>query len=97
MAQEHKCQLARMLTAVLDLPAIAVGGVSIDAKLDQELDDLGVSGTDGVVQRGDALVIRRAGIVHLHQRPPLMIQSIPSTLDYCLQNHPGMMVGGPVV
>lgn len=52
-----------MLTA--DLPAVAVGGVGVDAKLDQELDDVGVSGADGVVQRGDALVVGRAGVVHL--------------------------------
>lgn len=60
-----------MLTAALDLPAITVSSVGIDSKLDQELDDLGVPGTDGVMQRGDTLVIRRAGIFHLHQRPPL--------------------------
>lgn len=56
-----------MLTAALHLPAITVSSVGINSKLDQELDNLGVSGTDGVMQRGDALVIRRARIFHLHQ------------------------------
>lgn len=59
--------LAAMLAVASHLPPIAVGGVSIDAKLDQELDDLGVSGANGVVQRGDALVVGCAGIVHLQE------------------------------
>lgn len=46
-------------------PAVAVGSVNIDAKLNQKLDNLSVAGTDGVVQRCDALVIRHAGVLHL--------------------------------
>lgn len=46
-------------------PAITVSGVDIDAKLNQEPDDVGVTGADGVVQRCDALVIGLTGVVHL--------------------------------
>lgn len=46
-------------------PSIAVSGVYVDAKLNQKLDDLGVAGTDGVVQSGDAFVIGLTGILHL--------------------------------
>lgn len=48
-----------------DSPAVAVGGVGVDPELHQKLDDLGVAGADGVVQRRDALVVRRARVVHL--------------------------------
>lgn len=46
-------------------PAVAVRGVCIDAELNQKLDDLGVAGADGVVQRCDALIVRPARVVHL--------------------------------
>lgn len=88
-----------MLRAALHLPAITVSSIGIDSKLNQELDDLGVSSTDGVMQCGDALVIRRARIFHLHQRPPLMkiqpfscldqmqLRQLSRSLDNCLQNY----------
>lgn len=88
-----------MLTAALHLPAITVSSVGIDSKLDQELDDLSVSGTDSVMQCGDALIIRRARIFHLHQRPLLMkiqpfscpdqmqLRQLSRSIDNCLQNH----------
>lgn len=46
-------------------PAVAVGSVGVDTELNQKLDDLGVAGADGIVQRRDALVVRHAGVVHL--------------------------------
>lgn len=56
-------------------PAIAVRGVRIHAELDQKLDDLGVAGADGVMQRCDALIVRPAGVVHLQTvRTVLLIQ-----------------------
>lgn len=51
-----------------DSPAVAVRSVGVDAVLDQKLDDLGVAGADGVVQRRDALVVGHAGVVHLQDR-----------------------------
>lgn len=46
-------------------PSITVSSVYIDAKLNQKLDDLGMAGTDGVVQSGDAFIIRLTGILNL--------------------------------
>lgn len=46
-------------------PSVTVSSVYIDAKLNQELDDLGVAGADGVVESGDAFIVRLAGILHL--------------------------------
>ena len=47
-------------------PSIAVSSVVVDPKVDQELDDVVMSSTYGVVQGGDALVIGCAGILNLH-------------------------------
>lgn len=46
-------------------PSVAVSSVYIDAKLDEKLDNLGVAGTDGVVQSGDAFIVRLTGILNL--------------------------------
>ena len=46
-------------------PAVAVGRVDVAAELDEVLDDVEVSGADGVVQRRDALVIRLRRVRHL--------------------------------
>ena len=49
-------------------PAVAVCSVGVDTVLNQKLDDLGVTGADGVVQRRDALIVGHAGVVHLQDR-----------------------------
>lgn len=46
-------------------PSITVSSVYIDAKLNQKLDDLGMAGTDSIVQSGDAFIIRLTGILNL--------------------------------
>lgn len=46
-------------------PAVAVGSVHVDPKVQQEPHDVVVAGTDGVVQGGDALVVGLAGVLHL--------------------------------
>lgn len=46
-------------------PAITVGGIHIDPKVQQELHDVVVAGADGVVQWGDAFVIGLARVFHL--------------------------------
>lgn len=76
-----------MLTTALHLPAITVSSVGIDSKLDQELDNLSVSGTDGVMQCSDALVIRLTRIFYLHQKPPLMKIQPFSCLDQMQLRH----------
>lgn len=50
---------------MVNSPSVTVSSVYIDAKLNQKLDDLGVAGTDGVVESGDAFIVRLAGILHL--------------------------------
>lgn len=49
----------------LGSPAVAVGSINIDTKLNQKLDNLGVAGTNGVVQSRDALVVRHTRVIHL--------------------------------
>ena len=49
-----------------NLPAITIRGIHITAKLHKKLDNLIVASTDGVVQRGDALIVGGAGIRYLH-------------------------------
>lgn len=46
-------------------PAVAVGSVDVYSEVEQELDNVVVSGAHCVVQRGYALVIGRAGVLHL--------------------------------
>lgn len=51
-------------------PAITVGSVHIDPKIQQELHDVVVAGADGVVQRGDPFVIGLARVFHLRTQGP---------------------------
>ena len=46
-------------------PAVTVGSIHVDPKVQQEPHDVVVAGTDGVVQGGDALVVGLAGVLHL--------------------------------
>lgn len=49
----------------LNIPAITVSSIYIDAKLNQKLDDLGVSGTDSIVQSSDTFIVGQTRILHL--------------------------------
>lgn len=49
----------------LYLPAVTVSSINVDAKLNQKLDDLCVSGAHGVVQSSDAFIVGLTGILHL--------------------------------
>lgn len=53
------------IQALGNSPSITVSSVYVDAKLNKKLDDLGVAGTDGVVQSSDAFIIRLTGILNL--------------------------------
>lgn len=55
-----------------DSPAVTVGSIDVDAKLNQKLDNFSVAGTDSVVQRCNALVVRHAGVVHLQDGSVIM-------------------------
>ena len=46
-------------------PSIAISCIHIDTKLHQELDNLGVAGTNSVMQSCDALIIGQAGVLYL--------------------------------
>lgn len=62
---ENETRRRPALGVTFDSPSVAVGSVDVHAKVQQELDYVVVSGTDGVVQRCDALVVGSAGILHL--------------------------------
>ena len=53
---------------VIALPSVAVGSADVGADADQEVHHAVVPSTDGVVEGGDALVVRLAGITHLTRR-----------------------------
>ena len=46
-------------------PAVTVSSVHVDPKVQQELHNVVVAGTDCVVQRGDPFIIGLAGVFHL--------------------------------
>lgn len=49
-------------------PPITVSSIYVHTKLHQELHNLRVAGAHGVVERGDALVVGQARVLHLESK-----------------------------
>merc|ERR1719510_2326884 len=76
-------------------PAVRVLGVHVAAEGDEELDDVEVTGTDGVVESRDALVVGGAGVGHL---PGRLLHQVQLALQGGVQEEgQGVEADGPVV
>ena len=62
---------------------MAVGGTDVGSDPNQEVHDIVVASTDGIVERRDALVVGLARITHLERRRRLFI----NTVDLLLVAH----------
>lgn len=59
------------------LPAMAVRCADIGPNANQEVGHVAMPPADGVMQAGDSLVVRLAGVAHLRERFSVQFPSVP--------------------